>query len=428
MGKKIRLWLVVLAATALLLPLKATPALDRFKAAELQKKIRDNFFVPDPLPALDATIYRTFSPAAGVKAQAVSYTTQYGVRVPAILYLPDPMPKGKIPAFVVVNGHGGDKYSWYSFYTGILFARAGAAVLTYDVIGEGERNIDHQSDTRQHDQIKGTPLIARRLAGLMITDVMQAVSYLRQRPEVDSNRIAVGGYSLGSFVVALTGAVDPRIHACVLGAGGNLDGPGGYWDSSTKLMCQAYPYQSLNFLGDRPAVIYALQASRGPTMIFNGLGDTTVAIPTHGEDFFKDLQTRAIQLHGSTNNIFEYGFAPTNSGHRPYWLTRPVVEWLEKEISFPNWTEAQVRAMPEIKIGDWAAKYGVPIEKQYATDLREGGTPALDANVPGYSRDELNVLPLNQWAEQKTNFILETWLAAAQKSAAKDDASSAPNH
>jgi len=423
MEKKIRLLLVVFAATALLLPLKATPALDRFKAAELQKKTRDNFFVPDPLPALDAKIYRTFSPAAGVKAQAVCYTTQYGVRVPAILYLPDPLPKGKIPAFVVVNGHGGDKYCWYSFYTGILFARAGAAVLTYDMVGEGERNIDHKSGTRQHDQIKGGSPIARRLAGLMITDTMQAVSYLRQRPEVDPDRIAVGGYSLGSFVVALTGAVDTRIHACVLCAGGDLDGPGGYWDKS-KPMCQALPYQSLDFLGDRPAVIFALQASRGPTMIFNGLGDTAVEIPTHSEQFFEDMQARSIQLKGGTNNMFEFGFAPVNCGHRPYWLTRPVVEWLGKELSFPNWTEAQIQAMPEIKIGDWAAKYGVAIEKQYATDLREAGTPALDDNVPGYSRNELDALPPNQWAEQKTNFILETWLAAAQKSAAGDVASS----
>jgi dienelactone hydrolase len=413
----------MLAAAVVFLPLRAAPVLDRSQVAGLQKKIRDNFYVPDPLPALDAKVYRTFTPASGVKAEAVSYTTQFGVRVPAILYLPDPLPKGKIPAFIVVNGHGGDKYYWYSFYTGILFARAGAAVLTYDTIGEGERNIDHQSDTRQHDQIKGGPPIARRLAGLMITDTMQAVSYLRQRPEVDPNRIAVGGYSLGSFVVALTGAVDPRIHACVLCGGGDLDGPGGRWDTSNKPMCQALPYQSLDFLGDRPAMIYALQAARGPTMIFNGLGDTGVA-PAHTDNFFKDMQTRAIQLHGGTNNIFEFGFAPTNCGHRPYWLTKPVVEWLEKEIAFPNWDETKIQAMPEIKIGDWAAKYGIAIDKMYATDLREGGTPALDEGVPGYSRDELDVLPPGQWADQKTNFILETWLAAAQRDAAKDDASS----
>lgn len=386
------------------------------REAELRKEIRADFFIPDPLPSLDAKIYRTFTPASGVKAQAVSYATESGVRVPAILYLPDPLPKGKIPAFVVVNGHGGDKYSWYSFYTGILFARGGAAVLTYDQIGEGERNIDRKSGTRAHDRIQGGPIIARHLAGLMICDAMQAVSYLSQRPEIDSHHIAVGGYSLGSFVVALTGAVDTRIHACVLCGGGNLDGPGGYWDTSNKPMCQALPYQSLQFLGDRPAIIYALHAARGPTMIYNGLGDTAVAIPSHGESFFKDLQTRAAELHGGTNGIFEFGFAPANCGHRPYWLTRPVVEWLAGQMGFPNWTQTRIQTTPEIKIGDWAAANHVPIDKLYATELREAGTPALDGGVPGYAHDELNALTKEQWEDQKTNFVLETWLAASEKS------------
>jgi hypothetical protein len=51
------------------------------------------------------------------------------------------MPPGRIPAFIVVNGHGGDKYSWYAWFTGITYARAGAAVLTYDQAGEGEQSI-----------------------------------------------------------------------------------------------------------------------------------------------------------------------------------------------------------------------------------------------------------------------------------------------
>ena len=43
--------------------------------------------------------------------------------------------------------------------------------------------------------------------------------------------------------------------------GGNLDGPGGYWDASGKAMGPGLPYQSLAFLGDRGAV--RCQESRG---------------------------------------------------------------------------------------------------------------------------------------------------------------------
>jgi len=417
----------------------AAPATNVLTAAEVQQwrqLICSNFFVPQPLPALDAQTHRRFSPAPGVKAEAVSYTTQFGLRVPAILYLPDPLPQAgeeggsaplasgrsspvlrhspRLPAFIVVNGHGGDKYCWYSWYTGILFARGGAAVLTYDQAGEGERNRDHKCGTRAHDNIKGDAVLARELMGLMITDVRQAVSYLAQRPEVDPQRVAAGGYSLGSFVLALAGAVEPRLRACVLVGGGNLDGPDGRWDNSGKKMCEAQPYQSLNFLGDRPALIYALHAARGPTLIYNGLGDTVVGIPKHGEAFFEDLRRRAAQLHGSTAGVFETGFAPTNASHRPYFITRPVVLWLEKQLEFPNWSEASIRAMPETQIGPWAQTNGVLIDKLYATEEREGGTPALGNDVPGYSREMLDVFARAQWESRKKDFILETWLRAAQ--------------
>src|SRR2546425_9802075 len=108
------------------------------------------------------------------------------------------------------------------------------------------------------------------MGGLMMTEVMQAVSYLTSRPEVDGGRIAAMGYSMGSFVLSLACAVDVRLHACVLVGGGNLDGPGGYWDTSGKSMCQSIPYQSLSFLGDRGATLYDLHASRGATLILNG--------------------------------------------------------------------------------------------------------------------------------------------------------------
>ena len=101
------------------------------------------------------------SQAPGVTAERVTYGTQFGMRVPAILYLPRPLPSSKIPAFIIVNGHGGDKYSWYAFYSGILYARAGAAVLTYDPTGEGERNGERKSGTREHDEVELPEELAR---------------------------------------------------------------------------------------------------------------------------------------------------------------------------------------------------------------------------------------------------------------------------
>ncbi|MBV8866479.1 MAG: acetylxylan esterase, partial [Acidobacteriaceae bacterium] len=215
---------------------------------DLRKQIEQTLHVTQPLPNLQEKSYGHFSVAEGVSADRASYATAYGLRVPAIIYREAGPTITKHPALIIVNGHRGDKSSWYAYWAGIFYARAGAVVLTYDPIGEYERNKERLSRTGQHDEYIPPDDMARRLAGLMITDVMQAVTYLSGRNDVDNKRIAVLGYSMGSFVSSLACALDTRIQACVLAGGGDLDGPDGYWDRSDK-MCQGIPYRSLMFLG-----------------------------------------------------------------------------------------------------------------------------------------------------------------------------------
>jgi dienelactone hydrolase len=382
--------------------------------ARHRRTIRDALLIPDPLPPLDPRTHSRFEPAPGVTAERVTYGTQFGMRVPAILYLPRPLPASKIPAFIIVNGHGGDKYSWYAFYAGVLYARAGAAVLTYDPTGEGERNGERKSGTREHDEVEPPAELARRLGGLMVTDVMQAVSYLTQRPEVDPGRIAAAGYSMGSFVVALAGAVETRLRAAVLVGGGNLDGPDEYWDNS-KAMCQGTPYRSLQPLGDRPAVIYRLHAARGSTLIVNGLEDDTVRIPKDAPIFFENLKERTARLAGRSNRMFDVGFVP-GVGHRPFFVTEPVAAWLERQLDFPNWSESGIGAMPVTHISEWARREHVEMDPLYATEHREGGTRALGTGVPGLNRGDLSVFSEEEWQAHKLLLVHKRWreLAKAQ--------------
>jgi dienelactone hydrolase len=378
----------------------------------LRAQIRDTLHVPQDLSKPEQKLYGSFSPVPDVSADRVSYATGYSLRVPAIVYHPSERKRMRRPALVIVNGHGGDKSSWYAYWAGILYARAGAVVLTYDPIGEFERNHLRESGTSQHDPYVAPDDMARRMGGLMVEDVMSGVKYLRHRKDVDRKRIAVLGYSMGSFISSLACAADDRIASCVLVGGGDLDGPGGYWDSSGRKMCQAIPYQSLKVLGDRGPTIFALQAKNGPTLIWNGSADRVVDIVHHGPDFFKGLHERTVNLLGSSKNVFEYGFTP-DGGHRPYFVTKPVAVWLEKKLKFPNWTADQVENMPETHISEWAARNGIT-SGSFKNETGEGGTLALGNDIPAVNRDLLHALPDAVWSSERARYVYETWLDHAR--------------
>jgi dienelactone hydrolase len=426
-----------------------------------RQQIHQALNIPTRLPALNAKTWSTFSPTPGVLADRVTYSTADGMIVPAIVYRPDPATThytGKLPGLVIVNGHGSDKFGWYAFYSGILFAKAGAVVVTYDMIGEGERNARKASreNPSPHDKdvIPPAPLPhddwGRRLAGLMQVDLAQAVSYLIAQPEVDPKRIATLGYSMGSFVAGIEGAWDLRVHAVLLSAGGTFDGPGEYFDSG-KLPCQAPPYRALGILTstgqpgqpipfgtppvttlsddptpDRGAILFALNADRGPTFVMNGAADKVMNIPLHNAEWFAKLRQRTITLHGSDHNVFTTIFYP-GIDHRPSWVTTDGVEWLNAQLHFAFWnTDAKILAQGTTHISNWITANNVDISKNYFRQDREGGLDAVGTNVPAIPRSSLMVLPEPDWLRLESQLTYASW--AAKTLAAEQAAISAtPN-
>jgi dienelactone hydrolase len=399
-----------------------TPAQRIGREQQWRAEIRHQLYVPDTLPDLEAHIWSTFTPTPGVIADRVTYQTSSGMLVPAIVYRPE-RPTGKLPGIVVVNGHGSDKYGWYAFYSGMLFAKAGAVVVTYDPIGEGERNIDRKSRTGAHDKIVPPPpgVLAtdwgQRLAGLMQVDLMQAVSYLRSLPQVDPSRIAVVGYSMGSFISGIAGAIDLRIHAVVLSGGGDYDGPSGYFDSN-PLPCQSPPYRSLSVLGDRGAVLYALNAARGPMLVMNGDADTVMDMANHPPEWFATVRARATALRGTDQNMFTVILYPRIS-HRTSWVDRDGVTWLNQQIHFANWTAAQIASAPTTHVSTWAKANNVDITPNYIREDREGGLDALGTGLPGLTRKDLTALSDADWQANKDRLTYEAW---AQKTIAAQQA------
>jgi dienelactone hydrolase len=75
--------------------------------------------------------------------------------------------------------------------------------------------------------------------GMMVYDSLRAVDYLASRPDVDPNRLATLGLSMGSTMAWWAAALDPRLKVCVdiccltdfeaLIASQGLDGHGVYY-------------------------------------------------------------------------------------------------------------------------------------------------------------------------------------------------------
>lgn len=386
--------------------------------AKWRAEIRHLLDVPDKLPALHAKRWSTFSPMPGVLADRVTYTTADGMIVSAVVYRPDPKVtpyKGKLPGMVIVNGHGADKFTWYAFYSGLLFAKAGAVVVTYDPIGEGERNVRKASheNPSPHDAAPPdgiSPAVwGPKLAGLMQVDLLQAVSYLRAQPEVDASRIGVAGYSMGAFISGIEGAYDTRVHAVVLSGGGVYGPPGGYFDSN-RLPCQGPVYRALMPLGDRGAVLMALNADRGPMLVMNGLNDKVMDIPHQGPDWFDALKKRAVALNGSDKDMFATVFYP-GVGHRTSWVDEDGVRWLNEQLHFAFWnTDAKIAAQGTTHISTWVRATGADIHPNYLVETREGGLDAVGHGFPAIKRADLMVLPQAEWEKLQDRLTYAAWV------------------
>ena len=133
-------------------------------------------------------------------------------------------------------------------------------------------------------------------------------------------------------------------------------------------MCQAGPYKALRFLSDRGAVLYALNQHRGPTFLINGTADPLIVSPNTLEPFFEDLRNRTAAITGTRSGLFETYWIP-NAGHRPNFVTRPAALWLERQMHFPNWTEASIDSM---KSGPHQ-RMGYANRRAHRQDFRDGG-------------------------------------------------------
>jgi dienelactone hydrolase len=175
--------------------------------------------LPDRSAPLNARITGSHE-SGGLRIETVVFDSLPGYRVTADLFLP--AGKGPFPAVIVSPGHGPTgKASNYQF--AVNFARAGFVVLSYDIVGEGER-MEHfdaelnasrlERPTAEHSLAAyQAMLVGQPVVRFFINDAMRGIDYLESRPEVDRDRIGAFGCSGGGAVTAYVAALDPRLKA-----------------------------------------------------------------------------------------------------------------------------------------------------------------------------------------------------------------------
>ncbi|HKS94501.1 MAG TPA: acetylxylan esterase, partial [Terriglobia bacterium] len=201
-------------------------ALDSRAAAEanrneMERQVRQLTAFEAPSGRLSVAPFGSVT-AKGYTLEKMTYQTEPGITVPALLFIPEGGADKK-PAVIYVNergkaagwGAGGDIEG--------LVAR-GFIVLAIDARGWGEtrppQNPDEDNATYRmfgnYPDAMRALLIGRTLVGMRAEDVYRGVGLLASRPEVDAARIYGYGVGAGALVLLHEAVLDRRIAALAL--------------------------------------------------------------------------------------------------------------------------------------------------------------------------------------------------------------------
>lgn len=144
----------------------------------------------------------------------ISYRSVREQRVSAYLAIPKKKKSEKMPVIVLMHGWNlfwGKNEDWVLDWISVL-TEQGYAVLAPDHFLFGERKIEGGFD----EDKKWGSYYYRDWMTQSVVDLRRGIDYLLTRPDIDPDRIAVLGGSLGGWVGSILTAVEPRIKASVL--------------------------------------------------------------------------------------------------------------------------------------------------------------------------------------------------------------------
>jgi uncharacterized protein len=216
-------------------------------------------------------------------AEDVAITTPDGLTLHGWFFLPenhepgDPLP----PAILHIHGNAGH-VGWHLDFSRFL-VRHGFALLIFDFRGYG------RSDP---------PLRALRRDDLLV-DTLAALDYLQSRPDIDPDRIAIYGVSLGAVLGLAAGAERPEVSAVVSVSA----------FASWRGIASTHG-TPLGAVAIRPGLdaMHSIAAMKGrPVLLIHGTGDDIVP-PSHAAQLAAAAQAagtpvKRLDLHAGHNDI-----------------------------------------------------------------------------------------------------------------------------
>jgi dienelactone hydrolase len=224
--------LACLVLVLLAFPLNAaTPIVEkgsfRFSPLDEQKNVPSRYRLADrsfdfeleqktTLPAIGVTIHRLRFPSP-VKSATLENNT-----VHAEYYRP--AGKGPFPAVIVLDVTAGNQM--LSRYIATHLAANGVAGLFVQMAYYGPRRPPGSRLRLMSPNLKQTSAAITQT----VLDLRVAAAWMESRSELDRKRLGILGTSLGSFLSALAGEMEPRLGrvAVLLGGGGFVDGYAGH--------------------------------------------------------------------------------------------------------------------------------------------------------------------------------------------------------
>jgi len=176
------------------------------------------------------TKIREITQKDGYRIESLTYESQSGERIPALLLVPDRVnAEHPAPGIAVWHQHNGQYFLGKSepaglagnpmHHTGVALVREGYVVICPDALCFGERQDPTgklKDGAYERFEFLREVVRGRSLAWRNIYEMKRAIDLLCSRPEVKQDQLGCYGHSMGSTHSWLVGPLEPRLK-CVVG-------------------------------------------------------------------------------------------------------------------------------------------------------------------------------------------------------------------